>query len=450
MLKRLLVFAALVLALVLSRGPFLGQMLVGEEGSFAALVASPVPSSDVTSDGLPQMVIGRVQGELAYYPFQRNIAPYLLIERTAGTVVRAMNLTSFEPEQVTVAVRAAYFAFFLIGVAGLLWMAAGSWLGVGIAAFALSAPLAVGSSIQPQIDGSTSVALIGLSCFLLLDIKALNRYIAAFLAGSMIGFGRHELALAFGFAALVTLALQWLFRSKTWPVIELYLAGICVSVLVAVLISPSDYIMGYATMTRVYSSSSRLGALTSQFGFLWPVLLLLVASVIYVIFQFQMRLQGRPEALLLVIAGSTVAVGFAISGWHGDGFPRYYVSALVPLTYVLVALCRSTGALKSKMHFAALGFLCAAGIYNFATLRQQWLGGVSITSAPGSHLAEIRGQLAQNAERARSEGSIVMAHAAMWLYHPDTDFISNDMGHSGALQFLQERYPEQVQRLVIP
>jgi hypothetical protein len=451
MRDRLLIFFILLAALFLSRAPFLNQILIGEEGSFAALVLSAVPASQVTPDRMPQMLIGSIGEEPVYYPFQRNITPYLLIEKTAGAALRALGVPMADPQQKTIAARLSYFAFFLVGTAGLLWLAARSWLGVAITVFALGTPLALGASIQPQIDGSTGVALVGLSCLLLLGSSRSPSTIALVLAGFLIAMGRHELSLAFGAAALITLSQQWMFKSPSRRQIALFSTGLAVGILTAILVSPADYAMGYTTMGRVYSSpSSRLSAVWAQLVFVWPVWLLMTVALAAVGWNRRAILKDRPEIILVSIGATAIAFGFAISGWSGDGFPRYYVPALVAFAYVLVSIRRYLPTLPAPLARTAVACFLIGVFVNARSLAQSWVSSASITSIPGVSTLAVRNQLAATATRTRADGTIALEQASLWIYHPRVDFIGADMGAEGARKLIEERYPDQLGRLSIP
>lgn len=450
MRSRTLIFIVLIATLILSRAPFFSQMLLGEEGSFAALVASSIPSSEVTPNNLPQMLIGRVGGEPVYYPFQRNITPYLLIERIAGTTLRALGLADAGPQQITIAVRFAYFSFFAIGAAGLLWMAAKSWLSILVAAFALGTPLAFGASIQPQIDGSTGVALVGLSCLLLLGRSHSPPWFAIVLAGFLIGLGRHELSLALAAAAIATLTLQWMLGSLTDQRIGLFCAGLGLGIMTAILISPTDYAMGYATMGRVYSTpSSRLSVLRTQFVFVWPVWLLMIVTLSTASWHLRGILREHPQIILVSLGATAIALGFSVSGWTGDGFPRYYAPALIAFCYALVALLQFIPPAPKLVAATASICLLVAVLANATTLARSLVAGTSITSMPGVSLSTMENRLAETATRTRAEDSIALEQSSLWVYHAGVDFIGIDVGPESARQILKERYPDQLSRLSV-
>jgi hypothetical protein len=49
--------------------------------------------------------------------------------------------------------------------------------------------------------------------------------------------------------------------------------------------------------------------------------------------------------------------------------------------------------------------------------------------------------LARSAARAKAEKGVVLEHASIWLYFPDADFISRDMGPEGGRGFVAYKAP---------
>ena len=97
--SRTLPIFLLLLGLCLAlRLPILDATLVGEEGSFAYLVAGPIASSRLTPDGFPQMMVGMLGDVPALYPFQQTILPYVLLEHGPGTLLRGLDVATL-PER---------------------------------------------------------------------------------------------------------------------------------------------------------------------------------------------------------------------------------------------------------------------------------------------------------------------------------------------------------------
>jgi len=450
--RRVAVFTVLLLALLVSRLPFLNQILVSEEGDFAALVAYAPSPSQLTDNGLPQMIKGRIGDTYVYSHFGHDITPYLLIERTVGAVVRGLRLDPANQDRVTVATRSAFFALFLTGTVGLLWLAAPSRLGVMIALFMLSTPLAFGSSIQAQLDGSAGVAAVGLATALLLVGGRAARPWALIASGFLIGSARHEVAMAFAAATLAILVLQTVLKSPARGRIGLFALGLGLGTAAAILISPEDYRQGLGTMAQVYGQEAppivqklRLGLL-QQF-FVWPVWLFLAASAALLKSRYRAILDERPEIILVTAGAAAIAFGFMLSGWTGDGFPRYFMPPLVALSYVLCVLVHDGIAVSHKAMSRMFGVLIAGAAINFGFELTVRHFDRSITSAPGTSCRTIRESLAQSAEIARSQNRIVLEQSSFMVYYPGLDFMNSDLGKDRALYMLQQKYPRDAERL---
>lgn len=442
--RRVFIAILLTVLVVGARAPFLGQMLVGEEGSFAALVASKTPSSQIMPNHMPQMFIGEVRGHPMFYPFQHNIVPYVLLERGGGALVRAQHLEAATPERIEVGVRLSYLAFFAVGVAGLLWMAAQSISKALVGAFALTTPLAVGASIQPQIDGSTGVFLLGLACVALLAGANRFRIAAPIVAGFLIGLARHEYALAFGGAVVVLAVLQRLFSPKLQTLPWLFAAGLALGVLTSIMVSPSDYWDGISTMTRVYGSSRRFDGIVRQIRFIWPVLLMAAIVSLALLSQLRHYVEDRP-AIVLIVGGSLgIVLGFAVSGWSGDGFPRYYAPPLIGLAYAFAAMDRPTLSKRFSMAVGAIALVVFA--VDLMSLVKAHHAGVSISSMPDANTAGLMQTMQKDAERSRANHVIVLEQAGAWLYQPAMEFITFDMGAPGAVLVLRKQRPQDVSR----
>jgi len=52
--------------------------------------------------------------------------------------------------------------------------------------------------------------------------------------------------------------------------------------------------------------------------------------------------------------------------------------------------------------------------------------------------------------RLAAAGKLGLDHASIWLYHPEADFFSQDMGVEGTLDYLAQHRPDLSSRLVLP
>lgn len=442
--SRLFVFFLFLTLVVVGRIPFLHQPLVGEEGAFAALVVDKVPSSAKTDNGLPQMFVGAIGGQPIFYSFQRSIAPYILLENTAGTLVR-----SIEPNDTQNKIlwsRISYFALFLAGVSLILWRASILMSSLLVSLFAFSTPLAVGASIQPQIDGSTSVLVVALGSVLVVYSQAKGSRSLAVCGGAIVAIGRPELSIAFAASAMILFAILRTGKIRTWLPLA-FLAGLSVGTFVAIALSPTEYFLTFTTMKRVYGSdSSAVAAIGRAITYVWPLWILGSIATATSIYNLNYLSANRPDILLILGGSLAITAGFSVSGWSGDGFPRYFISAQIGFTICLVEISLTN--LVSRWFTRACAVLSIAGIYlSTAHLHQRYADDVSITSLPGYSLKRMLSEIETSAKRSRETGQIVMEQSALWFYHPEVDFISADMGRAEAIRYLIKHKPTDLPRL---
>jgi hypothetical protein len=465
-LRTLSVFLLLLGGCVALRLPFLGATLVGEEGSFAYLIAGPIASGRLTHDGLPQMMVGMLGDAPALYPFQRTIMPYILLEYGPGTLLRALNITLLPETARTATVRSAYFALYLIGVAGMLWRAAregadSNCLPVAVATFATCAPLAVAGSVQPQIDGSIGVLLLGVAALLLVPNGEM-RGIAwrGLLAGFIVGLGRHEWGLALLGGTLGALLLAALLlrdaaeRQAAWSALLPVPLGLLIAASLSFGLSPSEFLSGFDVQRRVTGHASWMALLRRDVLHASAAMLLLSLVGLLLLARLRATLAEAPGIAVITGAGLILFAGAAATGWPGDGFARYYAPVLVLAGTAGVAL---TGAQRSGLACAAkmpvVGLLLLAILAGLVPLHAAWRNGLSITSGAGVELGHVRaGYSAVAAEWASDPAyaPLRLAPAGLWLYHPLTSFLGTDMGLEFGGTYLAEQHPDWAPRLRAP
>jgi hypothetical protein len=443
--RQIICCAFIAAALLLARVPFIHNLLVGEEGCVGFLVANPTPASELTAQMKPQCLIGNVGGKLEFVEFERTIVPYRIIESIAGTVTRPLQILDMtDADARTRTVRLAFLALFAIGVAGAVWMAAkGGLVSALIVLYALTTPLAVGASIQPQVDGSVGVLLLGLAGWLLVSSK---RPAAIFIAGLLVGLGRHEWSLALLGATSLIFAVGFITRTSNIQTTGPILLGVSAGIALSLSISFSDYINGFGVMRRVTGLANPL-VLAERFAiYLVPTALLLAAAALLGLRQARGLLARKPGTLVALVAGGAILVGFGLSGWPGDGFPRYYTPALVLATYAVLSLIHENGLSRPASGLATGALILGLGFninYLWSAARQE----ISITSSPGLNLVQLRKKYDETAAWATRENILPMEHAGFWLYYPNSPFFSRDMGVPGSIAYLKQHHPSWVDKL---
>lgn len=455
-----LAFLVVTLALIASRLPFLSNTLLGEEGMFAALVLNPTPPSAEVANRLPQQLVAQIDGQRIYSSFEHPIVPYLIMERGVGVLGRAAHALDGSFAFRSAVARGCYLALFTIGVLGLIWLAAAkltehtgpAFVNPALVIYVLTTPLLLGASIQPQVDGSVGVMLIGFAAFILVAWQGRSRETAAFLvAGILIGLGRIEWALAFAVAALAVLAAQVMLVARAPRYLPLvFVVGLAAGSALSYLTSPADYLSGVDVMRRISATSNgSLEAARQQRPLMTPALILAAAAVGFGAPRLRKLLTDASGALILGLGGVGVIVGFAASNWSGDGFPRYYAPALVALAYAVVDLARRVD-WSSLGRIAAVLLILVGLVSNARFARDRLQQDVSISTYPGMSLASVRAQMAESARMASSEHAIPLEHSSFSIYYPGLSFVSRDLGLDGAKDLLAAKNPADLSRLRVP
>jgi hypothetical protein len=334
------------------------------------------------------------------------------------------------------------------------WVASASsspLFGLAILTFGLTTPLVVGASIQPQIDGSVGVMLLGLASLLLVSSGSNEKLgkIYFSVAGVLVGLGRMEWPLAFASIAIAVLILCLMLNSRSWRQCCALIVGITLGVAIAVLISPGDYRQGLGLMGRIYAApNDRVSVVWHMVNFLWPLLALLILVFFLILARLKTWLDINPGVVITGGSGAAIALGFAISGWPGDGFPRYYAPAIVLSSFAAaILITRSPKPANRRIAIVFIAFACLGVGVNVAELARAKIAAVSITSDPGISLLSVKNEMASIAEKVASRKAIAFTHAGIWVYDSDVNYISRDMGWDGAKVYLGKKHAGLKERL---
>ena len=468
---KILLAVALLLFIAAARLPFIGNVLAGEESDFAVLLLNDVPLSSVSDAHLPRDQVGFIDGKPELTSFHRTAMPYLILERLGRLFAPHHAIGRWTPERLTIAARLPFAIIFLLGAIGLIVLSVeaatsaskrSSW-GLAIAPlsaalWSLTTPLAIGASIQPQIDGSVGILLLGTAATILAvgDIEQSPGYWRFFIAGLLAGLGKHEWALAFAAGAAGT----WVFglafstaRRRIGALIAVFLLGLVLAVALSYAIAPEDYRQGFYVMETFYGiTGGHLWALEpAQWPFTLPVLALVVIDGVFVLIVLRPLLRTAPGLLLAYMAAGAITVGYTMSGWPADLFPRYFAPPLVISAIVFVALwLRFKDAISPAAGWAVVAAASIGLGANVATLAKSYDSKVSLTSLRGTPLADIAQQYDNDARLARDTGGIVFTFGGTWLYHPGISYITAGMGKDNAVQHMERLHPALKDKLVFP
>lgn len=470
-LLKLALAAALLALVAAARLPFIGNTLAGEEGYFAALVLNAVPTSALDEKHLPREIAGFIDGKPILQTFHRTVMPYIIMERIGRTVAARNALGRLPPERLNIAARWPFAFMFLLGSVGLVGLtvwaatsagkstpAACALAPLAVTLWSLTAPLTVGASIQPQVDGSVGVLLLGTAATLLAvgDIPhaaARWRFLAA---GLLAGLGKHEWALAFAAAAIVA-ALVCLIdaagRRRTAAAFACFLIGVAAGVALSYAASPGDYRAGFDVMANIFESTGgELWALqASQWPFTAPVVALALIDGVFIVMVLRPLVRTAPGLLLAYLGAAAIVIGYGASGWRGDNFPRYFAPPLVILPLVFVALwLRFRSVIAPVIGWAVVAGALAGLTANWEFLAATHDSEVSLGDLRGAPLAQLEQNYAAAAKLARDTNGVVFTVTTTWIYHQDINFISAGLGKSGAAAYIAARFPAFENRLVFP
>ena len=464
-LRACVLFVLLALLLLVLRWPFLSNVLVGEEGMHAAFVLAKSSLAPVSADGVPRLMLGAFDGESFLGATQHSIGPYVLL-RWLSSVWPVDLSDPLGPGGVAVRSLQARLPFVLlygIGVAGLLarvsmllaqrW----SWLSLllaGVVVYALSTPLAIGSSIQPQIDGSVGVFLVGLAAWLLTRRSAASgACVGAFAAGALVGFGKQEWAMAFSAAVVALLVLGGYRQSRSRLVSLACVLGLALGTCITYQLSPADYLASFNLMDHFLAKSSgvnRFDLLSTWSGYLTPLLLLLLLMTAAGLRRWSLWLAQSPGTLIVGCSAWAIALGFAAAGWAGDGFPRYYSPALVAALYALVAFVEiePLGCIRRPWLWFGFGCLGFGLAINLGLIGPGLSTRVSITSLPGTPTKPIVQRFTDLTQQPAGTDSVVhVDHSSVWIYAPDVNFVHADPSVEATYRSV---FPQAEDRMQVP
>ena len=468
---KLALAAVLVALLAAARLPFIGNILAGEEGYFAALVLSGVPTSAVDDKHLPREIAGFIDGKPILQTFRRTVMPYMIMETVGRAVATRNALGSLPRESLTIAARWPFAFMFFLGSLGLIALtvqaatsaskrpsATTALAPLGVTLWSLSGPLAVGASIQPQVDGSVGVLLLGSAATLLVtgDIENPAAPWRFLIAGLLAGLGKHEWALAFAAAALVAslvCLMEPFGRRRTTTALAAFLIGLALAVALSYAASPGDYRAGFSLMTNIFErTGGELWALQrAQWPFTVPVIALALIDGAFIMAVLRPLLRAAPGPLLAYLGAAGIVAGYAVSGWRGDNFPRYFAPAIVIFPLVFVALW-----LRFRNIIApAVGWTVVAGalvglLANYQYLAASHYSEVSLGDLRGEPLAKLEQDYDAAARLAHDTNGVVFTVTTTWIYHQGVNFISAGLGSTAATEYVATHFPAFKDRLVFP
>ena len=473
-----LVACAAFLLMITLRLPFLQQPLIGEEGIFAMIVSGYQSPMIKSGNDLPSqidqhclLVLGHIDqtGDALARP-GRNILPYCFLGLVIKPLIAPLNLATLDFDAKSGLMRSVFLALSSVGFLSLCLLSylvslrlSGykAFLPFLVLLYFTTTHLAIGSSIQPQLDGAFG--------FLLLSNAALLVYLGSrpstpnwpklplnFLAGFLVALCKNEWPLTLLVSVLLVYCLMFAYRiilsyrgiaadanrNSTNLLIGIGLILGCLAGMgFCYLFSPNDYLAGFGLMKNIHGSREshlKIFFQTLRFNYqiLTPSIVMLILGLWCIRKNWKSLLNQEIGLLTLYVLSFGILAGFMQSGWGGDGFPRYYLpplllSGIFLITQIPSALPQSSKPIVTKSLTLIFGL---AVLFNYGSLFIKFEKGESLTVP--SNYVEVKKALIGAAAINKKDPYGVMVHqVGLGFYFPGTNFIALDIGREEALKW---------------
>jgi len=472
----LLLFVTLVL-FIACRAPLLEKTLVGEEGNFAMLLVGTAQSQTTSiiqadNQNLDQclMIMAQIDGSSILVRPGKNLIPYCLIGIPYQHFFSYFDLAKQNFDHKTIIARTSYFGIALLGYMLILlicyqisYMLAPAYRLIPylILLYGTTSVISVGSSIQPQLDGSVGVLFFCTSFYLTYlainkATKDLIQYCLLLLAGLIISLGKIEWTISFilslAFASIAVLIINLLRKNNYLNnlkvsiklrtlVVPLFLGAILGSCL-SYIFSPQDYLYALDVMRSVANQKYSSWNLIVLFqDLLRPIAILYGVAIIMTMLNIKDFFLKESFFIygIYCLFSAIVIFGFIYGAWIGDAFPRHYApSTIIVTVYIIVLIPGKASKLPMYTKILIIALLAWGLLQNIAILDVYRKTSISIT-APGdtnwlkNNLVRIKRLSESNPD------NVYLADPSINYYFNGTNFISKDYGPEGA-QDLMKNY----------
>jgi len=482
--RRILLCVISLVLIIGIRTPLLEKPLFREEGNFASLIIYPLSTQIKTIDELgvsdPPFVqsclllVGRIDGKDILVRPGRNLMPYCLINKILHPLIKPYWQTLQTFDKKTKLARMIYLGISSIGlIASLILCYLVSLRLVGWAVFlpyllfiyAGTTHLSVGSSIQPQLDGTIGVALL-CSAYLMMylslsaQLKTKLCFFLLMMSGMLISFGKNEWPIVFLVALLGSMGFYFFAKVATRKFtipnsirvikttllkkisafkITPLLLGIMLGSILCILLSPADYFSGYSLMGNIAAQRYAPWHLVlSYLDILKPLSIFIGIAVGLTYLQFKFSLQVfsyLPFIYFLFALGITI--GFIYSGYLGDGFPRYFAPSLMLIMMYCINLLPIVMQIIHRLWLVPILVILMLLIYNnYQIIEVYRTTSISIT-IPGDTNWK-KNDLVRAAKLSNENSNqVYLIDASIVYYYPEANFISADMGKPAAEDLLK-------------
>ena len=400
----------------------------------------------------------------------RNIVPYCFLGFFIKPFIAPLNTATLDFDSKSGLIRSVFLGLSSVGFLSLCFL---SYLvSLRLSGYKALLPflvlfyfttthLAIGSSIQPQLDGAFGFLLLSNAALLIyLGSRASSPHWSKlslnFLAGFLVALCKNEWPLTLLVSVVLVYCLMFAYRtiasyrdisvdthqnSRNLSVGIGLILGCLVGMGFCYLFSPNDYLAGFGLMKNIHGSQGshlKIFFQTLRFNYqiLTPCIVMLILGLWCIWKNWKSLLNQEMGLFILYILSFGILAGFMQSGWGGDGFPRYYLpplllSGIFLITQLPSALPQLTKAIVSKSFAVILGL---AIVINYSALLIKFERGESLTVP--SNYVDVKNALIGAAAINKKDPYGVMVHqVGLGFYFPGTNFITLDIGREEALKW---------------
>lgn len=473
----------LFVLLLLARVPFLSNPLIGEESYFAFLainngvdrihpnLISHAPDGDHPDPTHEFLFYSRINGKIRMGAAEHPVPPYLFITRVMRSFSDGahFNVLSFDQKSRIARLRFFYcFGFAMLLMFIVAWDAlrgADAWTATlvgAVIAFGLSAPLMVGGSIQPQMDGSIGVICIAATSTCLYYSgrrMAISWSVAlAALAGLIAGLGKNEWAMAMMGAGLAGLAGTLLVRHLTHDaqpppmqaVVVFFcavIAGVAAGSIISYAADSWNYLHGLDVLQRTQRATFAKWMVTfsRRWEWIWPTTVLVAGAFAIALSGWRRLMLCEFNQAVILIWSLALFTGFAISSWPGDNFPRYFCTSTFGLLFFLAIFLPRLKIPRLVKALATIALLAGLAVH-INKLERFDADKIALGSEPGTSLPARAANLEWTRQEIVATKQLRITDISFGYYYPALDFITNAVPEDQARNMMKEYYfPRNVQ-----
>jgi len=444
-MKKILPFIILFIIYFGTRVPLYTHQLIGEEGLFANIFYNRPSAPNY-------LLYARVNGK-DFYDLMAHPALLYVPFSAAGKFFSAfLNLRGMSDNDLTMLMRftASLFQWIVWSAAMILLLklknrGSSSFLHLLLIAVLVS-PLAVGSSIMLQLDGTSGVLMCGLVA-LAICLKAKNIFsprtslILFVLATGYLGFGKPDWSIVFGGAILLTIL--WAVATKSLEKDLLYfliggLVGCALGNLGSCLIFPENYIGGaqvFASLSKGHTVfDAHVGDLWSRTLERMPFILHLLALLIFLFVVIAKT--PTPLGILSFLFASGLFGAYFLSSWSSTY--RYFAPSLMAAAMTCILFIPEKIGLRIKLFVIALLVfnVIHLGLFVYNAKARN----LSVTLNVDTYLLFYNEIYQSQIRMSKEYTCIPILPLAMAFREPNQDFIITSLSENEYYSFAEEHH----------